>query len=163
MLLPTASLSSRTNPHRCDNSDTPQFKLAAIAAASRSGVCWNDRHGGRFTAIGWPGETNEAVNEMFDCRLAADRDGQHGISANLLELLAIMARARGAITARPMMAGHNMAAAVVTNTVTARATATLAKPRASIIGPIRSASLFPLVSRATGYLRQPGTHDSARQ
>ena len=63
--------------------------------------------------IGWPGETNKAVNEMFDCRLAADRDGQHGISANLLELLAIMARARGAITARPMMAGHNMAAAEI--------------------------------------------------
>jgi len=34
-----------------------------------------------------------------------------------------MARARGAITARPMMAGHNMAAAAATNSATAQATA----------------------------------------
>ena len=66
---------------------------------------------------------------------------------------------RRAITARPMMVGRNMAAAVADRYSygRARATATPVRRRAAIIGVIRSACLFAVVTRATGYLRQPWT------
>jgi len=50
----------------------------------------------------------------------------------------------------------------VPNITAAPATATPVKRRASIVGVIRSACLFAVVTRATGYLRQPSVHTILR-